>query len=31
MLRDIAREEKEKGDDKVRVGYKKIYLKQEWY
>lgn len=30
-LKDIASEKKEKSDDKVRVGYKKIYLKQEWY
>lgn len=30
-LRVIAREEREKGDVKVRIGYKKIFLKQKWY
>lgn len=28
---DVAREEREKGDDGVRVDYKKIFLKQKWY
>lgn len=28
---DMAREEREKGDDGVRVDYKKIFLKQKWY
>lgn len=27
----MAREEREKGDDGVRVDYKKIFLKQKWY
>lgn len=30
-FREIAREEKETGDDKVRIGYNKIFLKQRWY
>lgn len=30
-LRKIAKEEKEKGDDKIKVRYKKIYLKERWY
>lgn len=30
-LWDMAREEREKGDDGVRVDYKKIFLKQKWY
>lgn len=30
-LRDIAREEREKSDDKMRIGYKKIFLKQKWH
>lgn len=27
----MAREKKEKGDNKVKVGYKKINLKDRWY
>lgn len=30
-LWDMAREEREKDDDEVRVGYKKIFLKRKWY
>lgn len=27
----MAREEREKGDDKVKVGYIKIKLNEKWY
>lgn len=30
-LREMAREGKEKGDNNIKVGYKKIYLKDKWY
>lgn len=30
-LWEIAKEERERRDDRVRVGYKKIYLKEKWY
>lgn len=26
-----ARKERERGDTKVNVGYKKIYLREKWY
>lgn len=30
-LTGIAREERGKRDNKIRVGYEKVYMKQKWY
>lgn len=30
-LRGMAREEREKGGKNVKVGYKKVYMRERWY
>jgi len=30
-LKELAREEREKGDGRVKVGYKKIYMRGKWH
>lgn len=30
-LRKLATEEREKGDERVKVGYKKVYMRGKWY